>query len=255
MSDPFTPTPFYHYVLAWQLISNPNLKVLDYGSGRGEFIGEVGKLTKFAYGYEVDPEKIRTARKKYPMVTYKLGQVNKPLPYPDESFDIVTMFHVFEHVDSEIRVVREVYRVLKKGGIFILASPYQGLFTWADAANFRYRFPKLHRRVVEILLGRQEYLKRFLHQKLRGMYGDCTRTRKWHKHYTESELRHLLEDNFTIKRLYKFSLFYPFLLIPYNIINYLFKPKFNPVLWLIHLDNQIRSGNWSYNFVLIASKK
>lgn len=252
---PFTPTPFYHYVLTYNLISDTRPRVLDYGCGSGEFIGKLRIKIKHASGYDVDPDKITSARYNHPQIDFKLGKVNSPLPYANASFDVVTMFHILEHVDSESMAILEAHRVLKKGGLLFLASPYLGLFSWADAANLRYRFPLLHRWIAPLILGRSKYHKRFEQSQKHGLYGDCTSNRNWHKHYTETELRHLLEDKFIITKLHKFSFFYPFLLIPYNIINYLLRPKFNPILWLIHLDNLINAGEWSYNFLIVARKK
>ncbi len=251
----FSLTPFLHYSLAYDLISDSNLRVLDYGCGNGEFIGKISNKTNHLYGYDVDPEKIKKAKVNYPDISFKIGKTDQQLPYGDFKFDVVTMFHILEHVGSEKKAVSEVYRILKKDGLLLLASPYDGLFAWADAANLRYRFPNLHKWFFITFLGKSNYEERFVNRQSIGMYGDCTDNRNWHKHYFEEELRQLLKNKFSIVKIYKFSLFYPFLLIPHNIINYLFKPKSNPMLWLIHLDNLINAGDLSYNFFLAAKRK
>lgn len=46
-----------------------------------------------------------------------------PLPFEDESFDCVVSFQVIEHVKRDCEFVREVYRVLKPGGRFIVSTP------------------------------------------------------------------------------------------------------------------------------------
>ena len=47
------------------------------------------------------------------------------IPYADNSFDVLTMLAVFEHFDKEklIQILREVKRVLKPGGVYILTVP------------------------------------------------------------------------------------------------------------------------------------
>lgn len=46
-----------------------------------------------------------------------------PLPFADESFDYVVSFQVIEHIKHDREFVREVHRVLKKGGKFIVSTP------------------------------------------------------------------------------------------------------------------------------------
>lgn len=46
-----------------------------------------------------------------------------PLPFADESFDYVVSFQVIEHIKCDKEFVREVRRVLKKGGEFIVSTP------------------------------------------------------------------------------------------------------------------------------------
>ena len=46
-----------------------------------------------------------------------------PLPYDDESFDCVVSFQVIEHIEEDIACVREVARVLRPGGKFVVSTP------------------------------------------------------------------------------------------------------------------------------------
>jgi GT2 family glycosyltransferase/SAM-dependent methyltransferase len=52
------------------------------------------------------------------------------LPFPDESFDAVTMFDVLEHIPDDQAAVAEALRVLRPGGFALVSSP-----------NERWRFP------------------------------------------------------------------------------------------------------------------
>jgi len=45
------------------------------------------------------------------------------LPYADASFDLVTATEVIEHLADFRRVVREIHRVLRPGGVCILSTP------------------------------------------------------------------------------------------------------------------------------------
>lgn len=46
-----------------------------------------------------------------------------PLPFADESFDCVVSFQVIEHIKHDKEFVKEVFRVLRPGGRFIVSTP------------------------------------------------------------------------------------------------------------------------------------
>ncbi len=56
--------------------------------------------------------------------TRKFADFQK-MSYPDATFDIVIASDVFEHVRDDVAGYREVFRVLKPGGSFLLTVPYQ----------------------------------------------------------------------------------------------------------------------------------
>jgi SAM-dependent methyltransferase len=51
--------------------------------------------------------------------------IRKPLPYPDQIFDAVYLFHILEHLTPEegSAFLREIYRVLKFSGIVRISTP------------------------------------------------------------------------------------------------------------------------------------
>jgi SAM-dependent methyltransferase len=49
--------------------------------------------------------------------------VDKKLPYPDESFDAVTGTELVEHLQDYRAIIREIHRVLRPGGICVLSTP------------------------------------------------------------------------------------------------------------------------------------
>jgi len=57
------------------------------------------------------------------------------IPYPEASFDWVFCNHVLEHVPDDAKALRELFRVLKPGGIAILQTPFaSGLETSLEDA-------------------------------------------------------------------------------------------------------------------------
>ncbi len=45
------------------------------------------------------------------------------IPFEDESMDVIICNHVMEHIPDEGKALREMYRVLKKGGIAVINVP------------------------------------------------------------------------------------------------------------------------------------
>jgi len=43
--------------------------------------------------------------------------------YPENSFDVVTMWHVLEHLTDPKRYLREIHRILKPSGLLVIAVP------------------------------------------------------------------------------------------------------------------------------------
>ena len=61
-----------------------------------------------------------------------LGSANK-LPFDDDTFDIVTCIQSFHHYPYPNEAMREAYRVLKKGGLYILSDTgVGGIAAWID---------------------------------------------------------------------------------------------------------------------------
>lgn len=57
------------------------------------------------------------------------------LPYPDNTFDGVILSEILEHIDDDVAGLREVYRVLKPGGIVAITVPNANYPFWWDPIN------------------------------------------------------------------------------------------------------------------------
>jgi ubiquinone/menaquinone biosynthesis C-methylase UbiE len=93
---------------------------LDIGAGRGELINLIGSILPI-HAQACDYHTERFENQQVPIDKIDLNQ--QPLPYHDEYFDLVTCSEVVEHLENFRATIKEIYRVLKPGGIAILTTP------------------------------------------------------------------------------------------------------------------------------------
>ncbi|MDP4209214.1 MAG: bifunctional 2-polyprenyl-6-hydroxyphenol methylase/3-demethylubiquinol 3-O-methyltransferase UbiG [Bacteroidota bacterium] len=106
-----------------QLKVNPaKTKVLEVGCGGGIFIEDIAKMGLITTG--IDPSEqslniaIQHAKENNLTIKYEKG-IGENLPFQNNAFDIVFCCDVLEHVRDLPKVISEISRVLKNGGIFI----------------------------------------------------------------------------------------------------------------------------------------
>ena len=94
----------------------PGSKLLDIGCGRGEFLR--GFLRCGARGYGVD-RSCAAATLCHDAELRSADLENEALPFEDDFFDVVFSKSVIEHFYYPERLMKEIYRVLKPGGLVI----------------------------------------------------------------------------------------------------------------------------------------
>ena len=151
-------------------------------------------------------------------MNFVLIKPNQELPFDNETFDVITMLQVLEHVGNEAFAINEVKRLLKRNGVFICSTPHQGIFAWADSANFQFKFPLLYKFIYSWLNGAEWYQAQTT--VINGLIGSLTESANLqHRHYTENDIRRFLGEDFFITEVYYYDCFYPLLAIMNNMIN------------------------------------
>ena len=98
----------------------PRTELLDYGAGRGgEPLHGFRELVGRAAGVDVDDAILGNPH----LHEAKVIAPAAPIPYRDETFDVVISANVLEHVDDPDLVFAEIHRVLRPGGRFLFKTP------------------------------------------------------------------------------------------------------------------------------------
>lgn len=112
------------------LSPSPGEKILDIGAGKGAVTNRVLKASGGAEVYAIEPNERRVAsmKKDFPEIRTSVAGAEN-LPFPDSYFDKAYTTMALHHVADFDRAVREVARVLKKGGSFVIleVEPSSGL--------------------------------------------------------------------------------------------------------------------------------
>ena len=95
-------------------------KVLDIGCGVGDFLHKMETYGWKTTGIEPSEDAKNIARKRMNAELFSPEEIDK---LESESFDLITMWHVLEHVDDLKTEIAELQRLLKKGGRLVLALP------------------------------------------------------------------------------------------------------------------------------------
>jgi len=94
--------------------------ILDLGCGEGLFLSYAVRAGYRAFGADISALALETAKETgVPVVLCDATAV----PFGDETFEIVTCFDVLEHLRDPSVALREIGRVLRRGGLFVMSTP------------------------------------------------------------------------------------------------------------------------------------
>jgi SAM-dependent methyltransferase len=99
-------------------------RILDIGCGRGEMLVLMRRMGWEVYGTELTAEAAEEARRTAgPNI--REGELTQ-LGFSPEFFDCVTLWYVFEHVYDPRATTAEIFRILKPGGLLVIAVQNYG---------------------------------------------------------------------------------------------------------------------------------
>jgi 2-polyprenyl-3-methyl-5-hydroxy-6-metoxy-1,4-benzoquinol methylase len=139
---------YHFYETLWKKVAldllqaeMPNLSgvsLLDYGCGRGETLMLAKELGMNPVGTDIEEECLAVSRQHGEV--YPLNPHDPLSQFGEKSFDVVTCFHVLEHVPAPIETLRHIAKIARK--YLLLAVPNLSAFhdvlrprRWLDPVN------------------------------------------------------------------------------------------------------------------------
>lgn len=96
------------------------IAVLDIGCGSGNFLASLDKATYNAVGIERDRKEFLICKQKKLNVHCSDILTSNML---GKKFDVITMWHVIEHIQDPHKLLKRVNKLLKQDGVVIMTSP------------------------------------------------------------------------------------------------------------------------------------
>jgi len=138
----------------------PGSHVLDYGCGPGgyivalaELVGESGKI----YALDIHPlaiQRVKDIASKKQLANVETILSDCQTGLPDNSLDVVLLYDIFHHFGDPNRILKELHRVLKPGGVLSFSDHHlkedeilsgvtnSGLFSLSRKSQRTYSFLK-----------------------------------------------------------------------------------------------------------------
>ena len=104
--------------------------VLDVASGEGFGCYAMSQFARSVVGVDIGVSSVEHALRRYKWlnVDFRAGSCSD-MPLDDNSVDVVVSFEAIEHHDERDRMMQEVRRLLRPGGVFIISIPEKHEYT------------------------------------------------------------------------------------------------------------------------------
>jgi ubiquinone/menaquinone biosynthesis C-methylase UbiE len=147
--------------LAEHLSTDKKLRVLDIGSGTGDFLFRLSQQwpKHEYYGCDVAPSVIAQNKKNKKKIHWSVQDMNSRTSYKNSFFDIIIAGEVIEHFSDTDSFLREMHRVLKSKGLLFLTTP--NLASWLDRLTLLFGLQPFSTEVSNVsrTFGRESFYK------------------------------------------------------------------------------------------------
>lgn len=155
LEDPVVET--HRHYFSWVKPYIKNAKILDVGCWTGPMEQLLKDENCSIIGIDIEEEPLKVVKKCFPRFKFfRKSIIEKEPPFQKNTFDIVLFFMVLEHIpkDTESNALRNINKILKKGGSLFLTTMNSSFFSnLSDPAYF--------------LVGHRHYSKKYLEDLLK----------------------------------------------------------------------------------------
>lgn len=99
---------------------NPKGNLLDIGCAAGFFLDEANQNGLECYGIELSDEAVKKAKMNHKNIFQ--GYLEQA-QYPENFFDIITMYDIIEHVVDLDSIFKEICRITRPGSLLVISTP------------------------------------------------------------------------------------------------------------------------------------
>jgi len=124
-------------------------RLLEVGCGDGAFTRDLATHSARVTAVDIAAQQLERNAAAHPDICWVQHDVADPLPFGDGVFEVIWCSEVLEHLFDPAFALREMHRVLSRGGLLAVTVPYHGplknvliaLFKWDE--HFRPNHPHI----------------------------------------------------------------------------------------------------------------
>lgn len=97
-------------------------RCLDIGCGGGFFVNDMSQKGALVTGIDYSRAGIIFAKERFPQLDFRIGSVYNLDVFEPNTFDVITLLDVIEHISDKNKALSEIKRVLKPEGLLIITT-------------------------------------------------------------------------------------------------------------------------------------
>lgn len=107
-------------------INIDNLIIIDVGCGLGDYTYLFKTLGAVSIGLDINIQYIKKAKNK--QINFIIASATEP-PFKETTIDIYFINEVLEHINKDIKVISEAYKIIKRNGLICVYAPNK-IYPW-----------------------------------------------------------------------------------------------------------------------------